>query len=129
LQVAFYFVEQRDFYGGFFRSHPEARFPVRVDFVNRVVQAVEVFVEGEWLFEGSEDGVSGGESAEVRIILAGTHVVLADFGVVELAGEHEVVVEGAVLFEKAAEGVVCVHLVHVDRGSAFVESYYLADKL
>jgi len=44
-----------------------------------------------------------------------------------LAGEHEVVVEGAVLLEKAAEGFVCVHLVDVDRGSAFVESYYVAD--
>jgi len=79
--------------------------------------------------------VSGGEQAQVGVsaallgtgCLAVTHILLADFGVVEPAGEYEVIVERAGPFEDLTEGTVGVVLLDVDGPGLVVVAYYPAD--
>ena len=72
-------------------------------------------MEGKRFGEFAPDGVAGGKAGEFGVVLAGAEVVLADFGVVELAGEHEGVVRwrrsvnsGDMVDEGVAEGFVGV---------------------
>ena len=58
-------------------------------------------MQGQWFFEFASDGVSGGESHQDRIIhpcpqyrqASLTGIILADFIVEPLAGEHKGIIE------------------------------------
>jgi hypothetical protein len=75
------------------------------------------------LIELAADGVEGGETHQLRVGLAGTQVILADFSIEPLTCESERVFKCAVGFDGIAEGVKGV--VFYD-GSAFIR--YLANR-
>ena len=51
-------------------------------------------MEGEWFFEASQDRVAAVEAGEVWTVLAGAEVILANLGIIELAGEFPAVFDG-----------------------------------
>jgi len=72
-------------------------------------------MESERFLEVTPDGIAGGEAGELRVVLSGAEVVLADFGIVELAGEQEgirQIVFVAVRFQLFTERAVSVEVLY-----------------
>ncbi len=61
-----------------------------------------------WVLGSAEDRVAGGESAENRVILAGTEVILVELAIPPLASEQEAVIKRAAFFEHLAKWAICV---------------------
>jgi len=60
------------------------------------------------LFKCAKNGVAGGESADVRVVLAGTEVILVNLGIKVLAGEHHIVGQCSTFFQNFAKRFVCI---------------------
>lgn len=63
--------------------------------------------------QSAEDGIAGGEPADVRVVLAGTQVILVDFGVKVLAREHHIVGQCSIFFKDFAKGFISIVLNHI----------------
>ena len=83
-------------------------------------------MQSHWFFEFSAGRVSGGESADVRVVLSCPEIIFFNFIVEVLAGEFEGVRYGLffLIAEQLTEGVIGVAVYHVHSAGIIYELSY-----
>ena len=65
--------------------------------------------------QSAEDGIAGGEPADVRVVLSGTEIILVNLRIEVLTCEHHIVAQCSIFFKDFAKGFVCIISYHICR--------------